>query len=129
MSELLDSLDRTLKQVIPKPPMLCYNRPPNIKDLLCRAKLPPKRREASSRRRKPGFRRFRRCGKKNNCRLCPFTGLAPGEIKESVNFKHSGEVIPIKSVMDCQTRNILYKLDCMRARRGLRKGLWAISTQ
>ena len=106
----MDSLDRTQKQVIPKPPMLCYKRPPNIKDLLCRAKLPPKRREASSRRRKPGFRR---CGKKNNCRLCPFTGLAPGEIKESVNFKHSGEVIPIKSVMDCQTRNILYKLDCM----------------
>ena len=93
--------------------MLCYKRPPNIKDLLCRAKLPPKRREARSRRRKPGFRRFRRCGKKNNCHLCPFTGLAPGEIKESVNFKHSGEVIPIKSVMDCQTRNILYKLDCM----------------
>ena len=112
MSELLDSLDGTQKQVIPKPPMLCYNRPPNIKDLLCRAKLPPKRREASSRRNQ-GLGGLGGVGRRTIVACVPFTGLAPGEIKESVNFKHSGEVIPIKSVMDCQTRNILYKLDCM----------------
>ena len=103
--------DQRLLKAFPKPPMLCYKRPPNNKDLLCRSKLPTKRRESSSRRMKPGFRRCK-SGKNRNCRLCPFMGLAPGEIREKVTFKHSGEVIPIKSVIDCQTKSILFKLDC-----------------
>lgn len=102
--------DGRLLKAFPKPPMVCYKRPPNIKDMLCRSKLPPKRRETTSRRMKPGFRR---CTKQKNCRLCPFTQLAPGEIRQQVTFKHSGESIPIKSIIDCQTNNILYKLDCM----------------
>ena len=62
---------------------------------------------------KPGFRRCIR-GKQRNCRLCPYTKLAPGEIQDSVTFEHSGEVIPIKTIIDCQSSNILYKLDCTK---------------
>ena len=48
------------------------------------------------------------------CRLCPYTGLAPGEVRDSIKFHHSGEVIPIKTAIDCQTSNVLYKLDCLK---------------
>ena len=47
--------DGRLKGAFPKPPMLCFKKPPNIKDILCRAKLPPKR--TSMRTKKPGLRR------------------------------------------------------------------------
>jgi len=91
--------------------MLAYKRPPNIRDLLVRAKLPPERKRMMARRRKVGFRR---CQKKNRCRLCPYTGLAPGEVAEVVKITHSGEVIPIKSFLDSQTENLLYILMCTK---------------
>ena len=91
--------------------MLAYKRPPNIRDLLVRAKLPPERKRMMARRRKVGFRR---CQKKNRCRLCPYTGLAPGEVVGEVKITHSGEVIPIKSLLDCQTENLLYILLCTK---------------
>ena len=34
--------DGRLKGAFPKPPMVCFRRPPNINDILCRAKLHPK---------------------------------------------------------------------------------------
>ena len=42
--------------------------------------------------------------------MCPFT---QGQVRDKVTFKHTGESVPIKSVMDCQTEDVLYKLDCM----------------
>ena len=100
--------DKRLLKAFPKPPMVVYRRPANLKDTLCRAKLPIKKNARMLRRRKSGFRR---CDKPK-CRLCPFTQLNPGQVREKVTFKHTGESIPIKSAMDCQTEGILYKLDC-----------------
>ena len=37
------------------------------------------------------------------CRLCPYTGLAPGQIIISVKINHSGKVIPINEAITCQT--------------------------
>ena len=88
--------DQRLAPVFPEPPMLVYKRPPNIKNLLIRAKLPTQRKNRTLRERKVGFRR---CTKRNNCRLCPYTGLAPGEIVGKVVVQHSGEEIPIKSAI------------------------------
>ena len=101
--------DQRLKEAFPEPPMLCFRRPPNIKDIVCRAKLPPKR-SHTTRNMKPGFRRC----KKPFCRLCPYSGLEPGEVSESVTIAHSGAVIPIKSVLDCQTENLIYELHCKK---------------
>ena len=50
----------------------------------------------------------------DSCRMCPYTGLDQGQVKEPITFAHSGEVIPIKRVLDCQTDNLLYKLDCVK---------------
>ena len=89
--------------------MIVYKKPPNVKEILCREKLPVKKNERLSRRMKVGSRRC----VKPNCRLCPFTKLNPGQVREEVNFKHTGETLPIKSVINCQTEGVLYKLDCM----------------
>ena len=100
--------DGRLKGAFPKPPMLCFKKPPNIKDILCRAKLPPKR--TSMRTKKPGLRR---CSKPS-CRMCPYTGLQPGQTRESITIEHSGEQIEIKTPIDCQTKNVIYELHCKK---------------
>ena len=103
--------DKRLTPVFPEPPMLVYKRPPNIRNLLFRAKIPKLRTNRTLRERKVGFRRW---SKRNNCRLCPYTGLAPWEIVGKVVVQHSGEEIPIKSALDCQTDNLLYVLLCKK---------------
>ena len=62
--------DGQLKGAFPKPPMICYKGPLNLKYILCRAKLPPKR-SRTVRSKKPGQRR---CNKPSS-RMCPFTAL------------------------------------------------------
>ena len=101
--------DGRLKGAFPKPPMVCFKRPPNFKDILCRAKLPPKRTHNMGVQ-KPGYRR---CNKPF-CRMCPYTRLQPGQVRDSISFAHSGEKIQIKSPIDCQTYNVLYELHCLK---------------
>ena len=59
---------------------------------------------------KPGMRR---CSKPS-CRMCPYTGLQPGQVREFISFAHSGERIEIKSPIDCQDKNLLYELHCSK---------------
>ena len=99
--------DSRLKSVFSKPPKVCFKRPPNIKDMICRAKLPPKR-SYRTRVKKPGYRR---CDKPT-CRLCPYSGLEPSQVRESTSFFE--ETVAISSVIDCQTQNLLYKLECTK---------------
>ena len=61
---------------------------PNLKDILCRAKLPPKRSHIVRTQAKG-----QRIYKKPSCRKCPYTGLQPGQIRESITISHSGEKI------------------------------------
>ena len=46
--------------------------------------------------------------------MCPYTGLQPGEIRESITIGHSGEKIEIKTPIDCQTPNVIYELHCKK---------------
>ena len=48
------------------------------------------------------------------CRMCPYSGLQPSQVRESITFAHSGEQIKIKSPIDCQTSNVLYELHCKK---------------
>ena len=101
--------DGRLKGAFSKPPMVCFKRPPNIKDILCRVKLPPKR-SHNVRVQKLGYRRCT----KPLCRMCPYSGLQPGPVRDSISFEHSGDQIKIKSPIDCQTSNVLYELHCKK---------------
>ena len=104
--------DKRLLKVFPKPPMICYTRPKNIRDNLCRAKLPPAR--ADLRRREDGFRN---CGK--GCKLCSFTGEETngGGVIRSVRISNTGEDYPVKGKLQCGSKNFLYILTCRKCER------------
>ena len=98
--------DIRLKSVFPQPPMVCYSREKNIREQLCQAKLPPAR--ARLREVEDGFKR---CGK-SSCRLCPFTGLRPGQVQKSIMVSSTGQELPIKGRLTCKSANLLYKVTC-----------------
>ena len=107
--QVMISEDQRLRPAFEHPPMVCYQRPKNLKDILCRARLPPLR---SIRPPRAGFKR---CSK-GRCHLCPYTGIQPGEILTHVQIHHSGEVIEIKSPIDCQTEGVLYVITCKKCK-------------
>ena len=104
------SEDQRLWPAFEHPPMVCYQRPKNLKDILCRARLPPLRPI------RPPRSGFKRCSK-GRCHLCPYTGIQPGEILPHVKIHHSGEVIEIKSPIDCQTEGVLYVISCKKCKK------------
>ena len=96
--------DSRLKSVFPEPPMVCYKRGRNLREILCQARLPPGRLG----RHEDGFRMCMQ----PNCRLCPYTGLRPGEVVRSIKISHTGEEVQIKGELTCQSSNMLYMLWC-----------------
>ena len=108
--QVMISEDQRLRPAFEHPPMVCYKRPKNLKDILCRARLPPLRPI------RPPRSGFKRCSK-GRCHLCPYTGIQPGEILTHVKIHHSGEVIEIKSPIDCQTEGVLYVISCKKCKK------------
>ena len=106
--------DRRLLKVFPKPPMVCFTRPKNIKDRVCRAKLPPARTNMVTREQEDGFKRCNKSG----CKLCPFTGRAiSNTLVKSVKVSNTGEDYMIRGRLTCGTSNILYLLTCVKSDR------------
>ena len=103
--------DIRLKSVFPNPPMICYTRGKNMREELCTAKLPPAR--ARLREQEDGFMRCR-----DNCRLCPYTGLRPEEVKKTFTISSTGNELPIRGKMTCQSSNLLYIGECLRGSGG-----------
>ena len=56
---------------------------------------------------------FRRCGK-SGCRLCPFTGLRPGEVQKQIMVTSTGEELPIKGKLTCKSSNLVYMITCAK---------------
>ena len=100
--------DIRLKSIFKEPPMVCYKRSKNIREQLCTARLPPPR--SNLRQQEDGFKRCTRPG----CRLCPFTGLQPGEVQRTISIHSTGEELQIRGRLDCQSRNIIYVVTCKK---------------
>ena len=88
------------KSVFQHPPVVAFRRSPNLRDLLVTAKLPfnstnPQLPSGSF-----------RCGK--NCATCPYIshGLT------TYTFFSTGETRPIKSNLTCETKNLIYVIQC-----------------
>ena len=96
--------DPHLKEVFPLPPLVAYKRPPNIKEKLIRAKVPPL---APNRpiRKIPGMKK---CTK---CPICPF--VQPGK---SVKSTSNNTIIDINTSVNCQSQNIIYCISCQNCR-------------
>ena len=87
-----------------------------MKEMRCRAKLPPEpksiRTRAASSARRSGFRR---CGKPR-CPMCPFTGEASGGVRviKEVVVNSSNTTLTLQHSMTCQTTNCIYLLTCCK---------------
>ena len=84
--------DSRCREVYKKPPMVSFRRPPNLKDKLVRAKLPPTRNNTRPRRTLNGMRR---CG---HCVNCPWVV----EGKE-VRATATNTVVTINAPITCQS--------------------------
>ena len=85
-------------------PVVAFRRCPNLRDLLVLAKLPSNSTNPNSQLPCGSFR----CGK--NCATCPYIsdGLT------SYNFFSTGETRTIKSNLTCDTKNLIYMIQCNR---------------
>ena len=46
--------------------------------------------------------------------MCPYNGLLPGQLRESVSISLLGDKIEIITPIDCQTSNVIYELHCTK---------------
>ena len=96
-----------LKEVFPKPPLVAYRRKQTTGSKLIRAKLPGNISRNS--RILPGMYKCRKYGKE--CTICPW--VKEGKIAISTNARYRKE---ITSHLSCQSRNILYIIECDKCR-------------
>ena len=94
--------DPYLAEVYPIPPLIAYKPPPNIKDKLIRAKIPPKV-PSKPKRDLPGMKKCLQCP------ICPF--VQPGR---SVKSTASQYTVDINTAVNCLSRNIVYCIGCKR---------------
>ena len=94
--------DPRLKEVFPKPPLVAYKRPKNIRDTLIRSKVPPLS-NSRPKRQLPGMKKCNKCG------ACPFVKEGRTVESRSTNFK-----VDIKKTVDCTTQNVIYLLGCRK---------------
>ena len=96
----MKSQDRYLGQVFHDPPLIAYKRQRNIGDFLIRAKVPTK----PSTRPQRSQNGMKKCGK---CVICPF-------ILEGKYIQKDKAYWNIVTKADCQTRNLVYLIQCNR---------------
>ena len=108
--KVMTEADQRLLRAFKSPPIVCFTRTKNCRELLCKAKLPPPAR--------PNLRTqgdgFKRCGK--GCRMCPFTGeeTTNGRVLKSVKISSTGEELQIKGKLTCHSENVLYLATCTK---------------
>ena len=98
--------DPVMKKIYPSPPMVCYQRVENLKDLLVKSKLPSRQGFTKGNKRdKVGFKPCNR----SRCPVCEQMG------KNSVEeFSATGEKMRIKDKLTCSSSNIIYMITCRR---------------
>ena len=94
--------DPYLKETFPLPPLIAYKRPPNIRDKLIRAKVPPKT-SSRPKRNVPGMKKCL------NCPVGPF--VQTGNKAKSTATKFT---VDINQPVTCQTDNIIYLISCKK---------------
>ena len=101
---LLVERNPVVRQWMTRAPMVAYQWPPNLRDHLVRAQLPPvDRRRGAGRGPQPGFRR---CGK-TRCLCCLYS-----EEGRTHTCSATGESWNIKQCITCQDNNVVYSITC-----------------
>ena len=90
-----------LMKCFERPSVVSYNRHKNLRDMLVRAKLPPKR---ASRRTVNGYKA---CGEL--CKLCSFS---PSGTITKHKCNYTGLSYDINSPINCKTQGVIYRITC-----------------
>ena len=102
--KLLVQRNPEVKEWMVRAPMVAHLRPPNLRDVLVRAKLPPvDRRQGAGRRSQPGFRK---CGKAR-CLSCVYSNNT-----RTHTSTLTGQTWPIKQSITCEDANVVYNVTC-----------------
>ena len=95
--------DQRMKTYFPVAPKPTFKRGTNIKELLCRAKLLPLKKNIATRAEVEQYRNgVMRCSK-GKCTSCSIITSSPEEVVREVTIYNTGEKIPIQGWMDCKT--------------------------
>ena len=92
--------DPRMNEIFPKPPLVAYKRPKNIKDTLIRSKMPARGAVRPKRTQKG----MHKCGA---CRTCQF--VQTGKL---VRAKATSEVVEINTNVSCRDSNVVYLINC-----------------
>ena len=102
------TVDSALKETFPKPFLVAYRRPANLREKLIRAKLP----KPLSSRPKRSKKGMKKCHKKSDfaeCPSCPFVNETKVVKSTANNFS-----VEINTEVDCQTKGIIYCITCKK---------------
>ena len=98
------SKNKHIKEIFPLPPMIAYKQSSNLKNMLCRAKLPTIKLGNSSRK----FIGMKRCT--NSCNVCIYYNNT-----KTIKSK-SGETFKMTGQYGCQTTSIIYLASCSKCK-------------
>ena len=88
-------------KLFPSPPMVAYKQPPNLRSVLCRAKLPenthPKRRLVG----------MRPCNKP--CNVCPYV-----KTTKTFTSHHTKQTFDLHGFFTCATSGVVYLTSCLK---------------
>lgn len=94
--------DQYMAEVFPKPPLIAYKRPKNLRDLLIKAKVPARQQQRPGRD-KTGMKQCQKCP------ICPLVKTCKIIRSTSSNYTHE-----VKGRFNCQTSNICYLVNCKK---------------
>ena len=104
---ILKDKEPDTKNFMPEPPMVCYTRDKNLRDILVRAVLPPPKQRQGLREPKKGF--FK-CGKRADCSLCSHSSNT--SVRTVYKADGTREEYPISSKLTCTDESIIYVISC-----------------
>ena len=96
-NQCIINMSTRLKGALPKPPLVAYRRPPNLRNLLVRATYGQV---------KQTHKGNSQC-QQSRCKAC-------AHIKIGTTFRSTttGERFQVKATADCRTRNVVYLIEC-----------------
>ena len=101
--------DPDFKRIFPDPPVVSYQRAPNLRDILIRAKVPRINLSSNRPKRASAHTGFKPCGKRVDCQVCPRS-----EASLTHKSLRTGREWPIKSAISCSDEFVIYCITCIK---------------
>ena len=96
--------DNKMLKIFPTPPMVAYKQPPNLKSVLCRAKLP---KNSHPKRRLLGMKP---CSKP--CNVCPYI-----KTTKTIYSNQTKQSYNLNGLFTCQTTGVIYLTSCLKCKK------------